>query len=212
MPNSANLVQPIGEQIREQFIAKNSAREVALAQSRQLVRFCAETIRATHRSEFTQARLRLEDADKTAIPLRNLAKQHPDLYYTGYVQDALKEWVEANLVLAFITDSPLPSTAELQVEAATYIHGMAEAASELRRAILDLLRHDQPAAAERLLELMDDIYLVLVALDFPDALTNGLRRQTDVLRAVLERTRSDLTLSLRQARLEQILRQTSLLS
>lgn len=190
--------------LRELFVSKNAARDAAIAGSRELVRYCSEAIRAVHRREWDTAQAKLETARAAADKLRAGVADYPDLYYAGYIQDALKEVVEAFLTYAIVRDEPLPGVAELDVEIATYLNGLAEAATELRRFILDILRRTDGDSdeAERLLEWMDAIYDELVTFDFPDAITGGLRRQTDVVRGVLERTRGDLTMTLRQQRLE----------
>ncbi len=190
--------------LREMFVIKNAARDDAIARSRELVRHCSEAIRAVHRREWDAAQAKLETARAAANTLRAGVADHPDLYYAGYIQDALKEVVEAFVTYAIVRDHPLPGLAELDVEIATYLNGLAEAATELRRFILDILRREDgdSGEAERLLAWMDAIYDELVTFDFPDALTGGLRRQTDVVRGVLERTRGDLTMALRQQRLE----------
>lgn len=181
--------------------ASHMAREQALTASRALTRQCANTIRAVHRGEFEQAEALLRDATQTAQTLRSGLADHPELLHAGYSQDALKEYAEAALVYAFLHGDPPPSAAILQVEPAAYLNGMAEAASELRRAILDGLRHGEVMRGEQLLGIMDDVYSMLVTVDFPDAVTGGLRRTTDALRAVLERTRGDMTAALRQEQL-----------
>lgn len=200
-------LMPIAEHIRAEMNAKNTARDKALTQSRELIRLCSECIRAVHRREWDTADRKRADLDATALALRSTTAPHPDLTHAGYTQDALKECVEAHLTYAIIRDLPLPTPQALNVEGATYLNGMSEAATELRRFILDLMRrsgtHSQEA--ERLLAWMDTIYDTLVTFDFPDALTGGLRRQTDVLRGVLERTRGDLTTSLRQQQLQDAL-------
>ena len=124
------------------------------------------------------------------------------MYHAGYTQDALKEYVEANLTYLLVRDEPLPSPADLNVEDNTWLNGLAEAATELRRRILDIIRGGHEQEVERLLDNMDVIYSVLVTFDFRDSITRGLRRRTDVLRSVLERTRGDVTTSLRQTELE----------
>lgn len=118
--------------------------------------------------------------------------------YAGYTQDALKEYAEAHLVLAFLAGDEPPTGEMIGVEPAAYLNGLAEAASELRRAILDGLRRGEVARGEQLLGVMDDIYSALITVDFPEAITGGLRRTTDALRAVLERTRGDVTAAIRQ--------------
>jgi translin len=133
--------------------------------------------------------------------LRSSLRDHVDLLFAGYTQDALKEYSEAALVYAFLHGDPPPGPALLQVEPAAYLNGLAEAASELRRAILDGLRLGQVERGEELLAIMDEVYSLLITIDYPDAITGGLRRTTDALRAVLERTRGDMTAAIRQEQL-----------
>lgn len=179
----------------------HAARERALAASRTLTRHCANAIRAVHRGEFAPAEALLHEARTIAHGLRDGLATHPDLLFAGYTQDALKEYAEAALVYAFLHGDEPPSAIALQVDPAAYLNGLAEAASELRRAILDGLRHGEVARGEMLLTIMDDVYSVLVTVDYPDAITGGLRRTTDALRAVLERTRGDMTAAIRQEQL-----------
>ena len=160
-----------------------------------------------HRNELEQAKEQVAAAEALVRQTRTLLADHPDLYYTGYTLDAQKEYAEACCVYAFIAGSPLPSPEDIGVEVSSYLNGMAEAASELRRYILDSLRRDDDSRSEELMQQMDDVYNVLVVMDFPDALTGSLRRTTDQLRAVLERTRGDLTMTMRQRRLERLLAQ-----
>lgn len=194
----------ITEALRAEFTRKNAVRDEAIARSREVVRCCSEAIRAVHRREWAAAHAKLEQARVRADALRAGVADHLDLYYAGYVQDALKEVAEAFITYAIVRGEPLPNAADLNVEIATYLNGLAEAATELRRFILDILRRSDgdSGEAERLLAWMDAIYDELITFDFPDVLTGGLRRQTDVVRSVLERTRGDLTMALRQQRLE----------
>lgn len=191
----------IAERIRAEFTVKNAARDLTLARSRELIRFCSLAIRATHREEFAEAEKLLATARAAADEMKSGIAAYPDLYYTGYTQDALKEIAEAYITFAVVNDRRLPTPEELGVDAAAYLNGLCEAASELRRRTLDIIRHGRTAEGERLLAAMDDVYGVLVTMDFPDAITGGLRRSTDALRAVLERTRGDLTNSLQQEKL-----------
>ena len=191
----------IAEKIRAEWTAKNAARDLTLARSRELIRFCSLAIRATHREEFAEAEKLLATARAAAEEMKSGVAPYPDLYYTGYTQDALKELAEAYITFAVVNDRRLPAPEELGVDAAAYLNGLCEAASELRRRTLDIIRHGRTAEGERLLAAMDDVYGVLVTMDFPDAITGGLRRSTDALRAVLERTRGDLTNSLQQEKL-----------
>ncbi len=202
-----NNLEQICETIRLDLEERNAARDKAIVLSRQLVRHCSESIRAIHRREWDLADQKLERVKTGAEELKSIVKGFPDLYHTGYTQDALKEVAEAHITLAIVKGEPLPSSADLGIESSTYLKGLGEAATELRRFILDIMRRADGHSdeAERLLLAMDDIYDQLVTFDFPDALTHGLRRQTDVVRGVLERTRGDLTQSLRQQNLQRAL-------
>lgn len=194
--------------IRDDLEVRNAARDQAIVLSRQLIRGCSESIRAIHRRDWHGADAKLAQVKAGAAALRSAVRGYPDLYYSGYTQDALKEVAEAFITRAIIGGQALPSASELDIESAAYLKGLGEAATELRRFILDIMRReeDHSAEAERLLQAMDEIYDQLVTFDFPDALTRGLRRQTDVVRGVLERTRGDLTQSLRQQKLQDALR------
>jgi translin len=199
-------LEEIAERIHQSFEKRTTARDRALAQTRTLIRHCANAIRAIHRDEKDLAEENLNEAKQLVKSLQTNLAEYPDLYNMGYTQDALKEFAEANIVFALINNNHLPSPEELELEYATYLQGLAEAAGELRRRCMDILRTGHSEEAERLLSLMDDIYAVLITMDYPDAITGGLRRLTDIVRGVTERTRGDMTISLRQAKLEQSLR------
>ena len=191
----------------ELFGAKHAVREQAIRLSREVIRTSANAIRAVHRNELERARAQVDEARGLVARTKQLLADHPDLYYTGYTQDAQKEYAEAECVYSFIARTAVPAPEDIGVETAAYLNGMAEAASELRRYILDSLRRDDDSRSEELMQQMDDVYNVMLVMDFPDALTGSLRRTTDQLRGVLERTRGDLTMTMRQRRLERLLAQ-----
>ena len=199
-----NNLNNIAEDLRTDLTNRNSARDQAISMSRELIRHCAECIRAIHRREWDTADEKLSIVKESAQALKDTVADYPELYHSGYTQDAMKEVVEAHITYAIIREQPLPSLQALNVQSSAYLLGMGEAATELRRFILDIMRREQRHSdeAERLLACMDAIYDQLITFDFPDALTRGLRRQTDVVRGVLERTRGDLTNSLRQQRMQ----------
>lgn len=204
-----NNLGEITDAIREEMNVRNDARDKAIVQSRELIRHCAECIRAIHRREWEKAQEKLKIVQERSEQLRAVVADYPELYHTGYTQDALKEVVEAHVTFALIKGEALPTAQELKVEGSTYLKGLGEAATELRRFILDIMRGSERHSdeAERLLDWMDEIYGQLITFDFPDALTHGLRRQTDIVRGVLERTRGDLTSSLRQQQMQDALAQ-----
>ena len=193
----------IADGIRASFTEVHQARERAFTLSRQIVRNSANSIRATHRGEFEQARHLIGQAFALIQETERTLAGHPSVYYAGFVEDSQKEYVEACATLAFAEGAPVPTPGELRVGPAAYANGLAEAVGEFRRFILDSLRRDDFSRCEELLGLMDEVYVLLVSMDFPEAVTRGLRRTTDMVRGVLERTRGDLTVALRQRRLEQ---------
>jgi translin len=187
--------------------AKNAVRDRTLSRSRELIRYCANSIRATHRGDDDEAQSLLQSARSAAADMMADTREYPDVYYAGYTQDALKELAEAFITRAIVRDEPLPTPEALTVEYAAYLNGLAEAAGELRRFALDALRRGNVPEAEKILGHMDDIYSVLVTVDFPDSITGGLRRSTDMVRGVLERTRGDVTTAVRQEIMKQALDQ-----
>lgn len=195
-------LEEIAEKIHHSFEVCTGERDRALTQARTLTRHCANAIRAIHRDEYTLAQEHLGEAHQLVQSLRENLKDLPELFYAGYTQDALKEYAEASLVYSLIDNGDFPSPDDLKLESATYLQGLADAVGELRRRCLDMLLNDKQDEAVRLMGEMDDIYAILVTMDYPDAITGGLRRLTDVARGIIERTRGDLTLSLRQSRLE----------
>lgn len=190
------------ELIRRHMEQVDSARDLAYRRSRSLIALCARSIRAIHREEWDAAESLLAEARTATDDLVGGVRDYPELYFAGYTQDAVKEFVEGNLVYAMVRGRPLPTPEDLGSEPNTWLNGLAEAASELRRRILDLLRSGQTAEAERLLDAMDHIYSTLVTFDFADQITGGLRRRTDALRAVFERTNGDVANSYRSSQLE----------
>lgn len=199
-------LEEAAERVHTAFQTRTAARDRALTQARSLTRHCANAIRAIHREETPLVTQNLLEAGRLAQELRSELDEYPDLYFAGYTQDALKEFAEANLVNALVNNKPLPGPEDLSLEPSTYLQGLAEAVGELRRRCLDVLLRGDSTEAVRLLHEMDEIYAILVTMDYPDAITGGLRRLTDVARSIIERTRGDLTLSLRQERLEATLR------
>lgn len=196
----------IGERIRTYLEHKNQARDEALRRSRLLIRHCSRAIRAVHRGERSVAQEHITEAKNLLEESKEMLSSYPDLYFAGYSREAMKEYAEASIVYALVGDEPLPAPEDLGVEYAAYLGGLGEAAGELRRRTLDILRQDNASEGERLLEAMEEIYGFLVTVDFPDAITGNLRRITDMVRGVTERTRGDLTTSIQQHELKDALR------
>ena len=192
----------IGEKIRSALSAKHAARERALQLSREATRHSSNAIRAVHRGEQEPAEALLASARALLDDVEETLCAHEDVYHAGFVHDAQKEYVEGRVTLSLVAGHPIPDPDDLGVSYAAYLNGIGEAVGELRRYLLDAIRRGEEQRCEELLSAMDDIYSLLVTLDFPDALTGGLRRTTDNVRGILERTRGDLTMSIRQRELE----------
>ena len=200
--NYSEDLSRIAAEAVEALTRRHQAREQALAVSREVIRFSANAIRAVHRGDFDDARQLIDRAGERLRETRHIRDENPEIYYAGFLSDARKEFTEANVTLAVISRSDIPDPGAIDVDAPAYLNGMAEVIGELRRYILDALRRDSFEHCEEFMDVMDEIYGILVTIDFPEGVTGGLRRSTDAMRGVLERTRGDLTISLQQRRLE----------
>ena len=200
-------IEALGESANRALAAKNAAREAALSRCREATRLSANAIRAVHRGEFDAAGELTDRAGALLSEAKTALRDHLDILHAGFVHDAAKEYAEARITLALISGqgASLPTPAALDVELASYLNGLGEAVGELRRYLLDRLRSGDVDRCEECLAVMDEAYGILVTFDYPDAMTGGLRRTTDNVRGILERTRGDLTLAVRQRDLERTL-------
>ena len=193
----------IEEEAQRYFTLKHAARERALPKSRAAIRACANSIRASHRQEFATAEDLRQQAARLLAEMAEDLRDHQDIFFAGFVQDAQKEFAEASTFAAIAQSRPIPLAPDLHLEWAPYLNGLGEAIGELRRYVLDQLRRGSYETCELLLRYMDDIYALLTSIDYPDAITGGLRRTTDLARGILEKTRGDLTVAVGQAQLQQ---------
>ncbi len=202
-PDVTARLAEIGESARAGFSEAHDRRERALRASRATIQLASRSIRAAHRGELGTARTLWQQARDEILPAAEALRDQRQYFDGALLHDAEKEYAEAALMLALMGGETLPGPADLEIGAAAYLRGLCEAASELRRATLDALRKGDGGRADALLSQMDAVYEVLVTIDFPEALTHGLRRSTDQFRGVLERTRGDVTLAIRQMALEE---------
>lgn len=198
----ADELNAVRTAVIEELTATNEAREQGLSACRQVIRACSRSIRMVHRNEHVEAASVADEAESHLRRAQEALADFPKVAHAGFLHDAEKEYAEARLTAAFVQGAPLPIYADLRVAIPAWLNGLAEAASELRRYLLDSLRRGDMSRGDELLEDMDDVYELLVSIDYPDALTAGLRRTTDAYRAVLERTRSDYTTAVMQAQLQ----------
>jgi len=203
MEKVSERLEQIGEEARQALAAKDAAREMAIPLSRDAIRYCSDAIRAIHRGEFERGNDLLGSARQHLERLDKALSEHQELVDAGFVFNAQKEYAEGRITLALIAGGHFPGAEELEVGYAAYLNGMGEAVGEMRRHLLDDIRKGDLSRCEEMMAVMDDIYGLLVTMDFPDAVTGGLRRTTDSVRGILERTRGDLTLSIRQRHLEE---------
>lgn len=209
MPNAQSLtpdLESIGRRVRAQFDSRSQARDQALLLSREAIRTCANSIRAAHRGELDRARELVRAAGDAVEQIRTAVTAHPELQSAGYVLDCQKEFTEASAFLSIVAGETLPDPDTLGVEYSAYLNGLGDTIGEVRRHTLDVMRHGDLDRAERLLNLMDEIYHLLVTIDYPDAVTGGLRRTTDAVRGIIEKTRGELTVALRQETLRAAIR------
>lgn len=199
----AGELAELGEQARRHLHDAHGGREEALGSCRATIRSCGLAIRAVHRLHDDVAAEHVADAGAALRRAQQAVAPFPSLAAVGFLHDAEQEYAEARLTVAFVSGNPLPGPADLVVGVAAWLNGLAEAASELRRHLLDRLRGGDTQRAEDLLAVMEDVYDLLVTIDYPDAITGGLRRTTDALRAVVERSRADVTTTVLQAKLQQ---------
>jgi translin len=197
----------IQEYCRDRLDRKSAGRDAALSGSRTTIRYCANSIRAVHRSDWKEAKALIKEAEKTLRAAEKALAPFPEIFFAGFLMDAQKEYVEARATYAIIRGEEIPAPEELGVQEAPYLNGLGETVGELRRFILDLLRHGNHEKCEQLLDAMDDIYYVLVSIDYPDAITGGLRRTTDIARSLIERTRGEYSIALVQENLEAALKE-----
>jgi translin len=197
-----NELESIAARIRSHLAAEDKAREKALPLCRQVIRNSATAIKAIHRQEQKGAGQILAATHKLVRKINAVLGDHPALLNSGFVHDARKEFAEGSITLALISGKKLPAPEALDVDPAAYLNGLGEAVGELRRYLLDSMRRGDFSRCEELLQAMDDIYTTLMTMDFTEIITHGLRRTTDAIRGIIERTRGDVTLSLRQKELE----------
>jgi len=195
-------LEAIAAELRPRFAAEDEAREKALRSCRQIIRQSADAIRAIHRQEHDKAKRLLDSAHELLRELNQGLTGYGRLLHSGFIHDAQKELAEGYITLALITGEDLPKPEMLGVSDTAYLDGLGESVGELRRYVLDSLRRGDLSRCEELLTIMDEIYGILITMDFPELLAHGLRRTTDAVRGIIERTRGDLTVALRQKELE----------
>jgi translin len=203
------MLEGISAQIRENFEAKDTVREDGLKISREIVRECRTASFALHAQDFEKANKSIKVAGKALEKLETLLKEHTDIYYAGFVEHSQQEYSEVTVLYSLLKEDgekKIPSPDELKVEYAAYLNGLGDVVGELRRHVLDLIRKESFEEAEVFLGIMENIHAILMDFDYPDAITRGLRRKTDVSRSLIEKTRGDVVNASGQKKLETAMR------
>ncbi|HEY3273140.1 MAG TPA: haloacid dehalogenase [Methanocella sp.] len=186
-------MKEICDHIRVRFDDMDRAREHSLGLSRRVIRNSGDAIKAIHREEWDRADQLINETGDLIKQVNDLLSDKPDIYYSGYVGNAQTEYAEVSVLSAVLRDTTIPTPHELGIDDAAYLNGIGDVVGELRRHILDLIRKGRPAEGEKYLDVMDEFYTEMMSIDYPDAITHGLRKKTDVARSLIERTRGDLT-------------------
>lgn len=188
------------------FESKDSAREEALSISREVVRFCSAAIRSVHRGDGPKAERLMDEAHESLEKIHNILRDHQDIRYAGFIDVAEQEYAEARSVYSITTRHEILTPEEIGVDLVNYLSGLGDTTGELRRHILDLIRQGRSEEGEYFLDVMEEIYHLLMLFDYPEAITRGLRRKSDLARSMLERTRGDLTNAMEMSKVEASLR------
>ena len=181
------------ENLSSIFDKLNDIREQSLTTSREIVRECSKSIRNIHRNDEVSAKEHIENARKKLENLKSITSDVSEISYAGYVLDAEREFVEAVMFYTFEVSGYIEPFNNFNVHPSSYIQGIGDTIGEWRRKALDHLRNLDIKKAETYLAIMEEGMGTLNELDYPDALTGGLRRYADNARSIIERTRSDIT-------------------
>ncbi len=203
----ATVLESISKTMLEEFESKDRAREEAFRRSRDVIRLCSSSIRSVHRGEMDRALRLMQEAGEGLDRIREALKEHQDIRYAGFVDSAEQEYAEARNVYSVIACQRILAPEEIGVEGINYLCGLGDLCGELRRHILDLIRTGRAEEGEPFLEVMEEIHSLLMLFDYPDAVTRGLRRKSDLARSMLERTRGDLTNALELAKVQRLFQQ-----
>jgi len=195
------------KEVKEELTKKDRVRENAQQNMRKVTSLSKQSILLMHQKKYDKARKLIETAKEIISKLQDLAKEYPDLVYTGMFSAALQEYAEANIFQGLIQEGRFVTPSEISVPAVDYVLGLADVIGEYRRLVLDAVREGDAEKGEEYLKIMDDIYIELMAMDEAYMLVSGLRRKCDIARRIIETTRGDVTQEVRRKSLENYLKQ-----
>ncbi len=194
------------KEIEKELQEKEKVRENAQKDVRKATSLSKQAILLIHQNRLKEARKLAERAKQIISKLNDLSATHPSIIYGGMFSAALQEYAEANIFLTLVNESRFVTPSEINVPSVDYVLGLADVIGELRRRALDALREGNVSKGEECLQLMDEIYIELMAMDESYMLVVGLRRKCDVARKIIEVTRGDVTQEMRRSQLENYLK------
>ena len=193
-------LEEIANKIEDYLGEKNQVREVALRKAREIIKKSSGIIQTIHKCK--ESERDIITLKKNGIELKNMVQSHLDLYYSGFVENAYMEMCEAVILYSIIKNQPLPTIEELEVTSSSYLLGIGDVIGELRRIVLDSLRKGEIEKASNYLDIMEDLYLILMRFNYPNAIVN-IRRKQDIARGLLEKTRGEVAFAFRGKSLEE---------
>jgi translin len=186
---------------------KNKIREETHESMRKATSLSKQAILLSHQKKYVEAENLIGSAKEKISSLQALANEYPEIVYGGGMFGAaLQEYSEALIFLTLIKESRFVTPAEINVPSVDYVLGLADVIGEYRRLALDNLREGEVKKGEECLEIMDQVFIQLLALDEAYMLVPGLRHKSDIARRIIEATRGDVTLEIRRKSLEDYLK------
>ncbi len=165
---------------------KDKVREQAIKMSRDIIRVSSDIVTLVHSGNTEGAAQLVNKLKDIVVGFSKLVEPHSELRHSGFVNNALAEYVEAMMFFNFVVKGRVPTLEELGVHYVPYLLGLCDFVGELRRHVMDLVRVGSFDRAFEILELMEGIYEILRKLDYPDALVPGLRHKVDVMRRLID--------------------------
>jgi translin len=195
-------LETVLQEVKKELMQKNKIREETHESMRKVTSLSKQAILLIHQKKIDEAKQLIQSAKEKISSLQDLAKEYPEIVYGGMFSAALQEYSEARIFLTLFKESRFVTPAEVKVPSVDYVLGLADVIGEYRRLALDNLREGKVKKGEECLEIMDQVFIQLLALDEAYMLVPGLRHKSDIARRIIETTRGDITLEIRRKSLE----------
>ena len=203
-------LETVLQEVKNQLVQKNKIREETHESMRKATSLSKQAILLIHQKKYGEAEKFIAEANDKISSLWKLAKDYPEIIYGGMFSAALQEYSEARIFYVLVKESRFVSPAEINVPCSDYVLGLADVIGEYRRLALDDLREGEVKKGEECLEIMDQVFIQLLALDEAYMLVPGLRHKSDIARRIIETTRGDVTVEIRRKSLEDYLKKFEL--